>query len=1161
MVDLIEQLSMTPDEDELLAAQQKRYKLQKSIELEAQRLSATHEGLTALDTIKKNAEQPGFFESYIFGPLTYLGETTARGFTSGKLFRGGELLRRDTKTGLAGWETVEGFDVAEAAKAEVTRAPVSEFSDATSEGILSKAILNFWDIEDEPRPETFLEGVKGIATDQYDAKTVRRLIRTGASTAQFLAEVVLDTVTDPLAFVTGMKPVHLFKGGGETIFPTIRRISRGKRREMLKNKENLGVQILGHGVIAEAARNTAKAGAAGLNKSLEILVGAKKAKQYRKEIHSTLVDVGNSIAHTTRIVDGSAWFRTQGRAMRIRYGEVKAGYSAALNNVPVVNHEQLTQTFKNVGLGMDKASKHKRKFMAELLDEGHLVPASKALDDLPRMGTRSVLFNSPEEYIKEGYRVKNWDWVLSKAQRSRFKQYIKKDDIQGLMDDAWRANHWLDEIGKVEQRRGLLGSLMTNYVPRIFKSRHHLLKAIRNGAHVKSADNMDMAGNAVMHNIFLPFSRHRRSTVKLSTLDRMGYKPEMDLALLMEKRSSHHLNNLAFQDYVQGLLEEGGKDALEQVPRIIAQGNRILDKWGNPFRTLPDLEQLPAHSKPVGYTTPIAPVSEELFPVLTKTQIVDGKRVKVAKEYSTLMELVDKKNQSVILRHPAVEAGRVLGLKPDQVAIPDNLYKEIARATNRSSAFRSAFNNNIGLQMLEAQTNLWRRGVTVINPAFYFTNIIGDIDRQFSELGVAALNPKRAIDTYRVLKASDKAVRIGDASKTGGQWLDEVQQAGILGNFQRRIETTSIGQPSGRIVEYTERAREIVGTPVRKLREAVVGEKQIGQHIEDWGRTTMYLNARAQGFTPQGAVDVVHNTLFNYFHGLTEWEREVARRVVPFYSFLRFNAAFQAKQAILSPGRVVLPERASRISEAGSIGHGTDGLSIRNLLFPFEEALTTFGGMEDARGRPQMIGLRLPVREFWDRLPRNFADGDAWRESMSKWFSVMHPALQGGMRYFTGQELNYGGRDRDYLYHPKFQAIFHNTPSQVRDVLGVHEAIHKGQRTFTMDPMALALINIMGFGRLLSSYGHLEQIEGVDIRLAEGFYYGDHDNSVYKYWTPDDLTTMQGVVSALLGQPMVPFGVKQVEIRQARKLAPVARKLRDKRLVMEALGKTGSAFK
>jgi len=208
-----------------------------------------------------------------------------------------------------------------------------------------------------------------------------------------------------------------------------------------------------------------------------------------------------------------------------------------------------------------------------------------------------------------------------------------------------------------------------------------------------------------------------------------------------------------------------------------------------------------------------------------------------------------------------------------------------------------------------------------------------------------------------------------------------------------------------------------------------------------------------------------------------------------------------------------------------------------------------------------MIGLRLPVREFWDRLPRNFADGDAWRESMSKWFSVMHPALQGGMRYFTGQELNYGGRDRDYLYHPKFQAIFHNTPSQVRDVLGVHEAIHKGQRTFTMDPMALALINIMGFGRLLSSYGHLEQIEGVDIRLAEGFYYGDHDNSVYKYWTPDDLTTMQGVVSALLGQPMVPFGVKQVEIRQARKLAPVARKLRDKRLVMEALGKTGSAFK
>ena len=146
----------------------------------------------------------------------------------------------------------------------------------------------------------------------------------------------------------------------------------------------------------------------------------------------------------------------------------------------------------------------------------------------------------------------------------------------------------------------------------------------------------------------------------------------------------------------------------------------------------------------------------------------------------------------------------------------------------------------------------------------------------------------------------------------------------------------------------------------------------------------MYLNARAQGFSRAQSVDLVHNTLFDYYHGLTEFEREVMRRAVPFYSFLRFNAAFQAKQVIKSPSRVIMPERAARITEAG-----TTLPTYRDLLFPYEETLTTFGGTTDAEGRPQVIGLRLTAREFWAKIPKSFEQEDL-RTAARQWLSLIH---------------------------------------------------------------------------------------------------------------------------------------------------------------------------
>ena len=302
----------------------------------------------------------------------------------------------------------------------------------------------------------------------------------------------------------------------------------------------------------------------------------------------------------------------------------------------------------------------------------------------------------------------------------------------------------------------------------------------------------------------------------------------------------------------------------------------------------------------------------------------------------------------------------------------------------------------------------------------------------------------------------------------------------------------------------------------------------------------MYLNARAQGFSRVQSVDIVHDTLFDYFHGLTEFEREVMRRAVPFYSFLRFNAAFQAKQVIKSPSRVIMPERAARVAEAGS-----SLPTYRDLLFPWEESLTTVGGTTDEEGRHQVLGLRLTAREFWAKIPKSFEKEDL-RTAARQWFEALHPALKTGMRLMTDQDPIHGGPPKEFMTNQAFGVIFHNAPTAVRNLLGVRPYITPmGEHTWAMDTIAYFTISSMGLGRVLSSAGHLEKA-GIDLRLAEAFHFGDGIKGTYSQWSPDELTTFQGIVSAFLGQPIIPFGELHMARREVRKVSNTSRDLRNK---------------
>ncbi len=91
-----------------------------------------------------------------------------------------------------------------------------------------------------------------------------------------------------------------------------------------------------------------------------------------------------------------------------------------------------------------------------------------------------------------------------------------------------------------------------------------------------------------------------------------------------------------------------------------------------------------------------------------------------------------------------------------------------------------------------------------------------------------------------------------------------------------------------------------VGGVERDALPAVVAGRKVGTQIEDTFRLAQWLAEREQGATANAAADMVNRTHFDY-DSLTGFEKNVMRRLVPFYTYARKNLPLQLDTALHTP--------------------------------------------------------------------------------------------------------------------------------------------------------------------------------------------------------------------------------------------------------------------
>ncbi len=350
---------------------------------------------------------------------------------------------------------------------------------------------------------------------------------------------------------------------------------------------------------------------------------------------------------------------------------------------------------------------------------------------------------------------------------------------------------------------------------------------------------------------------------------------------------------------------------------------------------------------------------------------------------------------------------------------------DAAAATKYMNRFTTPEEVSPVLSGLDSLTNLFKAGTYSIWPAAHGRNLISGVTENATE-GTAPWS--KAYGQARGMLGNPQAGDIPslrEAFVKGiiGQPQGELNQA--LGVPISEVGTGNPALPRRSLMDIGKETMQGLGTkegrnplgvagvkerPFRDMfrdvapRQAdtnalVKGGKAVGQTVEDNLRLAQFLDLKSQGFNADAAAEKVFGTHFDYGN-LSDFEKNVMKRVVPFYTFSRKNIPKQAQRALQDPRKVQVPMRLS------AAGRDEEGYVPEYL----QSGLAVPVGSEQDGTQRYLSQLGLPFEEAFSRLKVGKGPSDTLWKTVEGLMGTLRPELKFALENATGKQF-YTGRD------------------------------------------------------------------------------------------------------------------------------------------------------
>lgn len=217
------------------------------------------------------------------------------------------------------------------------------------------------------------------------------------------------------------------------------------------------------------------------------------------------------------------------------------------------------------------------------------------------------------------------------------------------------------------------------------------------------------------------------------------------------------------------------------------------------------------------------------------------------------------------------------------------------------------------LKVIDGATNWWKMWSLGVRPSYHTKNAIGNLwNNYLAGVDDPIRYKDAAVVQYKIANNSLDGKIYGKPLK---EIYEEMANRGVIGEGQystdiaRTIESklgikTPISQVfKGALKGNVEAAKELTSRTVGTENPLLKGGFGIGSSIEDNARIALFLDQVKKGKSYEEAGKAVQKYLFDY-GSLSPFEQNVAKRVMPFYTWSRKNIPLQLEALVTTPEKI-----------------------------------------------------------------------------------------------------------------------------------------------------------------------------------------------------------------------------------------------------------------
>jgi hypothetical protein len=262
-------------------------------------------------------------------------------------------------------------------------------------------------------------------------------------------------------------------------------------------------------------------------------------------------------------------------------------------------------------------------------------------------------------------------------------------------------------------------------------------------------------------------------------------------------------------------------------------------------------------------------------------------------------------------------------------------------------------------------------------------------------------NPKSYVDAVRAAKGMDGGIETMAGHKLSYAGIKQLaRKYNVMGEGFFGIDV-----PTG-VIENTRGIKKLTTVLSPERSEVLKAGRFVGQNIEDNARLAHFVDKLKKGYSPEQAALSVKKYLYDYSE-LSKTEKDILKRVLPFYTWSRKNIPNTVENLITQPGKVSLIEKARKESIVGK--------EREQKVLPEWLAQRYAIRFKDVEGIPRYMPLEgyIPTAEILKltRLPRTVVEN--LRPDLKAGIELVGRA--GYSLYYGKPIVSYEGETKDVL--------------------------------------------------------------------------------------------------------------------------------------------------